>query len=351
MVMPSWVSASRINWNRSYCWRVIGRGLRLASVFIWRCGRRDRVTDPARQHRHGRTQRRHPLGRIGGVAGRHLDPLAPARDKAVARPREQCPTRIQRRVAAVIHIETNHIERYLPSRCRIMRNGCPHHPIGAESAREIVHDGALYEVGGRIAPYFELMDRDAASAVARDHLRAVEIAGDRGLIHPNQRPAARLHGGGRRIRNPWREIEHLCRRRSASREQQRRRRGCEPMPPHRRLSDLPVISALGLRSRYSAISRSERAAPSICCTRPRISASSGDRSPTCRSIVASVCPVWSISRFVVRTVSFKLAISTSERAPRRSTTLRRSAEAPRSSSSAPRSSGPVTSWFSAAIDS
>jgi hypothetical protein len=31
------------------------------------------------------------------------------------------------------------------------------------------------------------MDRDmAAGAGARDHLRAVEIAGDRGLIHPDQ---------------------------------------------------------------------------------------------------------------------------------------------------------------------
>src|SRR5271165_5881414 len=199
-----------------------------------------------------------------------------------------------------------------------MRNRRRHHPIGAEPVREVVHEGALYEVGGRIAPYLELMDRDAAAgAAARHHLRAVEIAGDQRLIHPDQRPLARRHGGDRRTRNPGREIEHLCRRRSASREQQRRR-GREPMPLHRRLSDLPVISALGLRSRYSAISRSERAAPSICCTRPRISASRGERSPTCRSIVASVCPVWSISRFVDRTVSFRLAISASERAPRRS---------------------------------
>jgi hypothetical protein len=93
-----------------------------------------------------------------GVAGRHLDPLAPARSKAVARPREQCPTRIQHRVAALIHIETDHIECYLPSRCRIMRNRRRHHPVGAEPLREVVYDGALYEVGGRIAPYLQLMD-------------------------------------------------------------------------------------------------------------------------------------------------------------------------------------------------
>ena len=81
--------------------------------------------------------------RIGCVAGRRLDPLAPARNKPVARPRQHCPTRIQHRLAALIHIETDYIERYPPARHRIVLNRCGHDPVAAKPVREVVDESAL----------------------------------------------------------------------------------------------------------------------------------------------------------------------------------------------------------------
>ena len=90
---------------------------------------------------------------------------APARDQPVARPREQCPACVQHPLAAFIHIEADHIERYPPFRYRIMLGRRRHHPVAAKPMREVVDERAPNEFGRRIAPNLEFMDRDMAATV------------------------------------------------------------------------------------------------------------------------------------------------------------------------------------------
>ena len=98
---------------------------------------------------------------------------------------------------------------------------------------------------------------------------ALTLIAKRGFDFVTLAEGARRLGDGCGFGDLRRELEHLGRRRPARRKQQHQC-GREPTPPHRRLSDLPVISMTGM---------------SFHCTSPRIArASSG---PLIRGILSS----------------------------------------------------------------